>query len=166
MAAALLLLDAVASSALWPRVVLPADYRLGVGLTGASGALSVASLGLAAPLALTLGAVGLLLVNRARVARFVFDDEALEIMTERENGELVPTGPNFAVGGQNRWRYDQIKEWQFFPTADLPALLFFREASGQAHLFPALADPAELRRMFAERVGADRESSESFPDLR
>jgi hypothetical protein len=162
----ILLLLCPLARALGPRVVLPADYRLAAGLTGAAGALTLGSFGLAAPVSLPLGAVGLLLASRARVARFVFDDEALEIMTEGSRGELMATGPNFAVGGANRWRYDQIREWQFFPSAETPALVFFREASGQAHLFPALADPAELRRLMEERVGADRETSSPLPDLR
>jgi hypothetical protein len=154
-------------SASGSRVVLPADYRLAAGLMGASGALTFGSFGFAAPLSLPLGAVGLLLASRARVARFVFDEEAFEIMTESGDGRLVPTGPNFAVGGANRWRYDQIREWQFWPSSETPMLFFFREASnGQAHLFPALADPAELRRLMEERVGADREVSRPLPDLR
>jgi len=154
------------ATALQPRVVLPADYRLAAGLTGASAALTVGTFGLAAPLTFPLGAVGVLLASRARVARFVFDEDALEITTERTGGELAATGPNFAVGGANRWRYDQITEWQFFPSPDAPALVFFREASGQGHLFPAIADPAQLRRLLSERVGADREGSRALPDLR
>ena len=153
-------LSCVAGMVVPHRVVLPADYRLAAGLTGASAALTVGTFGLAAPLSFPLGAVGLLVASRTRVARFVFDEEALEIMTERSVGEWGLTR-----GGANRWRYNEITEWQFFPSPGAPALIFFREANGQGHLFPAIADPAQFRRLLEERVGTDREGSSALPDL-
>ena len=142
------------------REVLEPDYRLAAGTFGTGGALTVGTLGLAAPFGLPLGALGLFLASRARVVRFVFDESALEIMTAGDEGQLEDTAPNFAVGGKNRWAYDAIEEWAMYPSPEAPVLVYFREtqteASGQGHLFPILMDPARLRELMSERVGEAR----------
>ena len=142
------------------REVLEPDYRLAAGAVGTGGALTLGTLGLAAPLGLPIGALGLFLASRARVVRFVFEEDALEIMSAGAEGQLEDTAPNFAVGGRNRWAYDAIQEWAMYPSPDSPVLVYFREtqtkASGQGHLFPILMDPARLRELMSERVGEAR----------
>lgn len=145
---------------LYQREVLEPDYRLAAGSIGAGGALTLSTLGLAAPLGLPLGALGLFLASRARVVRFAFEEEALEIMSAGDEGQLENTAPNFAVGGRNRWSYDAIQEWAMYPSPEAPVLVYFREtqtkASGQGHLFPILMDPIRLRQLMSERVGEAR----------
>ena len=43
------------------------------------------------------------------------------------DGALGDTGENFAVGGENRWAYSSFVNWEFFPSVDLPILVYFKE---------------------------------------
>ena len=45
------------------------------------------------------------------MSRFVFDDEALEVVIGGKEEE--PT-ENAFVGGRNRWRYDTFVNWEFW----------------------------------------------------
>ncbi|CAM9202583.1 unnamed protein product [Phaeothamnion confervicola] len=71
-------------------------------------------------------------------------------------GELTATGENFAVGGQNRWRYDTWVNWEFYPTIGIPILCYFKETQtspeGQIHFFPMIMDPMELLTQLRARV--------------
>ena len=31
------------------------------------------------------------------------------------------------MGGANRWKYDSFVNWEFFPSVDLPILVYFKE---------------------------------------
>ena len=73
--------------------------------------------------------LGLFLIFQTLRIRFVFDDEALEVKTKDLFGGddgLGATGENFAVGGENRWNYDTFVNWEFFPSVDLPILVYFK----------------------------------------
>lgn len=53
--------------------------------------------------------------------RFVFDDEALEVVIGKQQKE----SENAFVGGQNRWSYDSFVNWEFwFP--NFPILVYFK----------------------------------------
>ena len=87
--------------------------------------------------------------------------DALEVMTATPGAEEVrASGENFAVGGLNRWAYTDIVEWALYPTAEAPALVYFRERQtrpeGQGHLFPVLFSPDALRLELEQRVGSER----------
>lgn len=87
--------------------------------------------------------------------------DALEVMTATPGAEDVrASGENFAVGGLNRWAYTDIVEWALYPTAEAPALVYFRERQtrpeGQGHLFPVLFSPDVLLQELEQRVGSDR----------
>ena len=144
------------------RVVLEPDYSLSYGAAALAGAASLAPLGLGLPAVLPLGALSALLGSRAKVVRFAFDTDALEILAE-EDGQLRQSKENFAVGGQNRWRYADITEYAFYPSPEAPVLVYFKEQatsdSGQGHLFPVLTEPEALRRLMAERIGEDRRTT-------
>ena len=86
----------------------------------------------------------------------------------------MQTGENFAVGGENRWTYDSFVNWEFFPSVDLPILVYFKETQtpkdkwnvgpgemanspealakgavpGQVHFFPCIADAQQLKAQF------------------
>ena len=108
--------------------------------------------------------LGLFLIVQTLRIRFVFDDEALEVKTVSLGGgdDLVQTGENFAVGGENRWTYDSFVNWEFFPSVDLPILVYFKETQtkpeGQIHFFPILFNGRELSEVMQQRCGADRKS--------
>ena len=143
------------------RLVLKSDYRLRDAAAAAAFAAAAAPFGLGLPAAPPLGALSAFLGSRAEAVSFVFDSEALEI--------LDANGPreNFAVGGRNRWRYSDIAELAFYPSSELPLLVYFAERSGsgsgasdsQGHLFPVLCDPESLVRLFEERVGASKRTA-------
>ena len=142
--------------------VLEPDYRLGASLAATGGVLTFGTLGLGAPVGAPIGLLGAFLASRARAVRFIFSADSFEVMTATD-GELAPTGPNFAVGGKNRWRYEAIAEWAMYPSPEAPVLVYFRETqtrpSGQGHLFPILMDPKRLRALMDERVGEARRVS-------
>lgn len=127
--------------------------------------------------------LGLLLIVQTLRIRFVFDDEAFEVKTKdfdeilSPDSALVKTGDNFAVGGDNRWAYSSFVNWEFFPSVDLPLLVYFKEtqtpkekwevgpgkianspealakgaANGQVHFFPCIADAQQIKAEFEKR---------------
>lgn len=130
-----------------------------------------------------LALLGTFLVAQTLRIRFVFDDDALEVKTKEldqlfsSDADLVKTGDNFAVGGDNRWKYESFVNWEFFPSEALPILVYFKEtqtpaekwdvgpgkwansddalargaAKGQVHFFPCIASAATLKEQFVSR---------------
>lgn len=121
--------------------------------------------------------LGALILFQTFNIRFVFDDEAFEVKTNFGGGgeeELAKTGENFVVGGENRWKYDTFVNWEFFPSVDVPVLVYFKETQtpkdkwmegpgqfansadalakgavpGQIHFFPCIANAQELKAQF------------------
>ena len=121
--------------------------------------------------------LGAFLIFQTLRIRFVFDDEALEVKTKDLFGsgdDLGATGENFAVGGENRWKYNTFVNWEFFPSVDLPILVYFKETQtpqdkwdvgpgqwangadalakgavpGQVHFCPCIADAQQLKAQF------------------
>jgi len=135
------------------KVVISPDYKLAGGFF-TMGALA-SSLGdnivVGAPLLLIGAFLGL---QTSRV-RFEFDNEALEVKLEKSDGELVDSGENFKVGGQNRWKYSTFTHWQFYPSEELPILVYFKETQtspeGQIHFFPVIMDGKALRDTMVEK---------------
>jgi len=126
---------------------------------------------------------GIFIAVQTLRVRFVFDEEAFEVkavdISEVFNPEaaLQNSGENFAVGGENRWKYDSFVNWEFFPSEDLPILVYFKETQtpsdkwdvgpgkwanseeakakgavpGQVHFFPCIASAANLKEQFITR---------------
>ncbi len=115
--------------------------------------------------------------------KFVFDSEAMEV---RIGEDLRQSGENFAVGGENRWKYDTFTNWTFFPANSsdgvtngkfpFPILVYFKETqtpkenwtqgpggfdkkpgTGQIHFFPAVVDAQEIAYLF-EKKGCARQA--------
>jgi len=160
-------------------VVAPEDFRLALALT------AVGVLIISAPLVpggfFTI--LGLFLLFQTLRIRFVFDDDAFEVKTKEldqifsADSELIKTGDNFAVGGDNRWAYSSVVNWEFFPSEDLPILVYFKETQtpqdkwdvgpgkwanseeamakgakkGQVHFFPCIASASALKEQFESR---------------
>lgn len=76
----------------------------------------------------------LFLVQTTRV-RFVFDPDAIEVKVGSDSDDpekLTKSGENFAVGGENRWKYNSFVNWEFFPKGFVeqglpPVLVYFKE---------------------------------------
>ena len=79
---------------------------------------------------------GFLAFQASRV-KFVFDDEALEVVIGANNAE----SENKFVGGRNRWAYDTFVNWEFW-WPGFPVLVYFKETQtkpeGQIHFFPII----------------------------
>jgi NIMA (never in mitosis gene a)-related kinase len=159
--------------------VPPPDYKLAAAFLGL-GVLTLYAPWLVGGFTTLLGL--LFIVQTTRV-RFVFDDEAFEVKAKEldnlfaDDSQLVSSGDNFAVGGDNRWRYDSFVNWAFLPSEDLPILVYFKETQtpkdnwqvgpgkwanseaaiakgavpGQVHFFPCIASPKVLKEQFEAR---------------
>ena len=169
---------AVASRAPSPvALVVDEDYKL------AGSFFAIGALVLVAPWVVGVPFVffGLFLAFQTLRIRFVFDDDAFEVKTkpleDLFSSELTATGDNFAVGGDNRWSYDSFVNYDFFPSVDLPVLVYFKEtqtpqdkwdvgpgkwangaealakgaAKGQVHFFPCIAKADVLKEQFAAK---------------
>ena len=128
-----------------PDVVVDSDYNLAIlfGVIGLAIILTnpskscVDSLSVCPPSVLgsVLGGIPLLLASlfavQASRVRFIFDETAFELKYVSRTGDLEPmlvdSGENVVVGGSNRWGYDTFVNWKFFPSVDLPILVYFKE---------------------------------------
>lgn len=109
-----------------------------------------------------------LVVQTSRL-RFFFDETCFELKEVDVTNSLVGSGENVVVGGANRWTYDSFVNWDFFPTVDLPILVYFKETQtpedlwnegpgqldkvggGQVHFFPAISNCKQLEEQFKIR---------------
>jgi len=131
------------------------NYNFAVG----SWAATALSLKLAIPLAVPLAALAAILTRQTPRVAFGFDKEAMEVFIKQADGSLG-SRENFAVGGQNRWRYKSFIKWSFFPNRSLPLFMYFYESQtdpskpdGTFHLFPVIMDAAQLEKVLLEKVG-------------
>ncbi len=94
--------------------------------------------------------------------RFKFDDDSFSLV--KADGKGI--GENLVVGGENSWQYSSFVNWGYFPSANFPVLVYFKETQtpadvrvdapdivvddleGQAHYFPAIARSDRLTELF------------------
>jgi len=156
-----------------------ADYKL------AAAFIALGGLTLAAPWLVGgfVSLLGILFIVQTTRVRFVFDDDAFEVKAKEfdnlfaADSELISSGENFAVGGENRWKYSSFVNYDFLPSEDLPILVYFKETQtpqdkwdvgpgkwansdkakakgavpGQVHFFPCIANAKELKEQFEAR---------------
>ena len=112
------------------------------------------------------------LAIQAQKIRFVFDSTAFELKNVdfgTTADDLIESGENFVVGGENRWRYDSFVNFDFFPSVEYPILVYFKEnqtpeekwgegpggldkvGGGQVHFFPAIGNVKQLKEQFELR---------------
>ena len=106
-----------------PTVVVEKNYNVALG----SLVLAITSAGVVHNYGVGafFGVVGLFLTLQTGKVRFVFDNDAVEVLVAKgkdQQGDetLTQTRENFAVGGRNRWKYDTINEWFFIPSPSFP----------------------------------------------
>lgn len=109
--------------------------------------------------------------------RAVFNKGTFELKTvtnkvlglQRDKGLKAKEYQNYVLGTHNEWRYDSFVNWDFFPSVQLPILVYFKETqtpkemeikgsigghqmdrrdNGQMHWFPAFANARQLRDQF------------------
>lgn len=149
----------------FPTIVVSNNYNVAAGCLALSvPSIAADNIGLAAFFIL-LG--GFLTLQTSKI-RFVFDNEAMEVcvLKKSENNSnsdsneaavLGRTRENFAVGGQNRWKYSSFRDWYFIPSKDFPILMYFFETQtkpeGQIHFFPVITNGKQLYDTMMERIG-------------
>ena len=110
------------------------------------------------------------------LAAMPWQGESIEVKTKPledlfGSDSLSATGENFAVGGENRWPLSSVVNWEFFPSEDVPILVYFKETAtpedkwdvgpgqwanseealskgavkGQVHFFPCIADAQSIK---------------------
>eukprot|EP00873_Tetraselmis_striata_P020178 jgi/Tetstr1/440442/TSEL_028775.t1 len=155
-------------------VVVGPDYTVGAAFLGAGSAFNAIHL---APLGVPLVLLGGLFAFQASQVKFVFDKEAMEV---RIGEDLQQARENWAVGGENRWKYTGFTNWTFFPANakdgvtggefPFPILVYFKETetprekwsegpgkfdknpgTGQMHFFPAVVDADEIAYLFDKK---------------
>ena len=149
------------------------SYNLAIGSFGVglvSGALEDVrnSEGIKLPTAKIFGGLALVftvfaafLTFQTTTLRFTFDDDSIALVYK--DGSSI--GDNIKVGGENRWKYSSIQNWDFLPSSDFPVLIYFRETQtpiearaeapivvdnleGQVHFFPAISNSDQFKKGF------------------
>ena len=118
-----------------------------------------------------------LLWVQTRRVRLICEEDGFEFYNIKGNkldldkGAYLEEKPaNFENGTRNRWNYDQISTYDFFPSIAFPLLIYFKETqtapenrgkritsldptkNGQPHFFPGLVD-ARAFKMQMEKHG-------------
>mmetsp|Transcript_28194 Transcript_28194/g.28480 ORF Transcript_28194/g.28480 Transcript_28194/m.28480 type:complete len:170 (-) Transcript_28194:17-526(-) len=127
-----------------PDVILPKSYTVAgefiVAGVVAAGALDNTYIGI--PLIF----FGLYLSAQVGRINFTFQDKAFEILIQKQywvKPKDLTSSENTFVGGKNRWSYNGITRWGFFPFKQFPILFYFFEnetqpEKNQFHLCPML----------------------------
>jgi hypothetical protein len=117
----------------------------------------------------------LLWVQTMRV-RCVFEKDAFEFYNvvgpklDLENGaKLVKKPDNYVAGTVNRWKYDSITNYGFFPSEQYPVICYFKETQtpkekwnrwfaafdsygrGQPHFFPGICNVRQFKEQMESR---------------
>ncbi|KAG1667774.1 hypothetical protein FOA52_010811 [Chlamydomonas sp. UWO 241] len=146
-----------------PTIVLKPSFNIPITLLAICGG-DIALQGVNAG-AVIAGILGVFLTVQATRVKFVFDDEALEVVIGGKvaEGELedAEETDNVFTGGQNRWTYDSFVNWEMW-WPGFPILFFFKETQttpeGQIHFFPIIFDGKELYDVAVERCGNSQNS--------
>lgn len=153
-----------------PDVVIDPDFKAAIGFTAVGTLLIVANHAL--PGYFVGGFFELLaaiFALQATRVRFVFDETSFELKMGGDKNELSSSGENFVVGGANRWTYDSFVNYDFFPSVDIPILVYFKETQtpsdqwtegpgqldkvggGQIHFFPCICNAQQIKEEFEIR---------------
>ena len=142
-------------------VVVPKpDLRIPLSLLGASAAFASAGWTKSAGAA---GIFGAFLAVQSQRVKFKFDSQSLEVLLGGdEPEEMVSSGENVFVGGENKWAFSSFVNWEIFPSPKFPVLVYFKETQtkpeGQVHFFPIIFSFDELYPVMVERCGASQNS--------
>jgi hypothetical protein len=143
-------------------VVVPGDYRVGGVLLGVA-LLTGPALHLWTQF-LVHGVLGGFLAFQASRVRFRFTRTDLEVVFIEPGADdsaalatdVASSGDNkLQGGGENRWAYDTITNWEFW-WPGFPCLVYFKEtqtnSDGQPHFFPIIMDGKMLYEVMLSRL--------------
>lgn len=131
----------------------------------------------------------LLWVQTARV-RCVFEKDSFEFYNIKgprldldKGAQLVKKPDNYVAGTENRWKYDDIINYGFFPSEEFPVICYFKETAtpewkwnrwfaafdsygrGQPHFFPGICNVKKFKEQMELR-GAKRKPIPTLKDAR
>lgn len=131
-----------------------------------------------------------LLWIQTRRVRCVFEKDAFEFYNikgphlDLERGAYLESKPgNYVSGTRNRWKYDSITNWEFFPSEVFPVICYFKETEtpefkwnrwfaafdsygrGQPHFFPGICNVAQFKEQMESR-GVKRKPIPSLRDTK
>lgn len=117
-----------------------------------------------------------LLWVQTRRVRCVFEKDAFEFYNikgphlDLDNGAWLEHKPgNYVTGTPNRWRYDAITNYGFFPSKEFPVICYFKETDtpkeqwnqwfaafdsygrGQPHFFPGICNVNQFKAEMEKR---------------
>ena len=127
-----------------------------------------------------------LLGVQTRRVRCVFEKDAFEFYNikgnklDLEKGARLERKPdNYVAGTINRWKYDTIINYGFFPSLDFPVICYFKETEtpewqwnrwfaafdsygrGQPHFFPGICNARQFKKEMEAR-GVKRKPVPTF----
>jgi hypothetical protein len=127
----------------------------------------------------------LLWVQTTRV-RLVFEKDSMEFYNVKgprcdlnKGAKLVKKPNNYVAGTENRWKYDTITNYGFFPSLDFPVICYMKETEtdeekwdkwfaafdpygkGQPHFFPGICNAKQIKEEFEKR-GIQHKPSTTF----
>jgi len=117
----------------------------------------------------------LLWVQTVRV-RLVFEKDSMEFYNVKgpqcdlnKGAKLVKKPSNYVAGTANRWKYDDIINYGFFPSLEFPVICYMKETEtdpkkwnrwfaafdsygrGQPHFFPGICNARQIKEEFEKR---------------
>lgn len=117
----------------------------------------------------------LLWVQTVRV-RCVFEKDGLEFYNVKghrcdlnKGAKLMKKPSNYVAGTDNKWDYDSITNYGFFPSLEYPVICYFKETQtpeekwnrwfaafdsygrGQPHFFPGICDAVQFKEEMEKR---------------
>ena len=129
-----------------------------------------------------------LLWVQTRRVRCVFDKDGFEFKNIKgykldleQGARLVDKPGNYVTGTTNKWSYDKIINYGFFPSFEFPVIVYFKETEttedhwnkwfaafdsyqrGQPHFFPGICDVSQFREQMQAR-GVKRKPIPTFKD--
>jgi Protein of unknown function (DUF3119) len=134
--------------------------------------------------------IAALLWVQTRRVRLVFEKDSFEFYNIKgpsldfDKGAWLERKPdNYVSGTINRWKYDNITNWSFFPSLDYPLIVYFKETEtpmeewekwhaifdtygeGQPHFFPGIVNARQMKEQMEMR-GVKRKQVAAFKSMR
>ena len=73
-------------------------------------------------------ALAAFLASQTNRVRVVFGKDSFEVFNMANSGTYLKEKPsNYVKGTVNRWKYKDVVDYQFFPSKELPFIVYFKE---------------------------------------
>lgn len=131
-----------------------------------------------------------LLYSQTTRVRLVFGKDHMEFFNVKgkgcdlkNGGKLVKKPSNYVAGTPNKWYYDDITNYGFFPSLEFPVICYMKETGtdekkwnrwfaafdsygrGQPHFFPGICDAYQIKEEYEKR-GIKRKPVKTLKDMK